>query len=164
MAGFLLDANVFIEAWKGYYAPDIVPGFWISLIKHAEDGSLFSIDRVLAELERGRDALCDLAKEQFGPFWRSTTDVEVVAAYKETINLVYANSDYLETAKHDFAEADNADAWIVAYAKAKGCTVITDERFNENIKRRIPIPNVCRKVDVKCLNTFGMLRRLNTIF
>ena len=31
--GHLLDANVFIEAAKGYYAFDIAPPFWEALIR-----------------------------------------------------------------------------------------------------------------------------------
>ena len=32
---YLLDANVFIEAAKGYYAFDIAPRFWEALISEA---------------------------------------------------------------------------------------------------------------------------------
>ncbi len=28
---FVLDTNVFIGAYRGYYAFDIAPGFWIKL-------------------------------------------------------------------------------------------------------------------------------------
>ena len=31
---FLLDANVFIQAKKSYYAFDVAPGFWSALVKH----------------------------------------------------------------------------------------------------------------------------------
>ena len=38
MRVFLLDANVFIEAAKRYYAFGIAPGYWDALIKHAGAG------------------------------------------------------------------------------------------------------------------------------
>lgn len=50
---YVLDANVFIEAAHRYYAFDLVPRFWDSLLHHAEDGVIGSIDRVKQELDRG---------------------------------------------------------------------------------------------------------------
>jgi len=49
---YVLDANVFIEAAKRYYAFDIVPSFWNMLVVHAKHGQLLSIDRVRDELMR----------------------------------------------------------------------------------------------------------------
>jgi len=56
---FLLDANIFIEAHRRYYAFDIAPPFWMALINHAKNGRLLSIDRVEIELKRGGDELAD---------------------------------------------------------------------------------------------------------
>lgn len=67
-------------------------------------------------------------------------------------------------AKADFARADNADAWVVAYAMAKGCVVVTHEQYDPNIKRKIPIPNVCKAFGVPYVDTFEMLRRLGVKF
>ena len=41
-----------------------------------------------------------------------------------------------------------------------GCTVVTEEVFSNKVKRNIPIPNVCKEFDVRCLNTFEMLREI----
>jgi len=35
---YVLDANVFIEAARRYYAFDIAPPFWESLVQHAANG------------------------------------------------------------------------------------------------------------------------------
>ena len=56
---FLLDANVFIEAKRRYYAFDLCPGFWDCLIWHHGAARIQSIDRVRQELERGGDDLSD---------------------------------------------------------------------------------------------------------
>lgn len=56
---FVLDANVFIEAARRYYAFDLAPGFWESLIHYAKNGRIRSIDRVKQELERGKDQLAE---------------------------------------------------------------------------------------------------------
>jgi hypothetical protein len=43
---FVLDAAVFIEAHRRYYAFDLAPKFWGSLVQHAEHGQVESIDHV----------------------------------------------------------------------------------------------------------------------
>lgn len=48
---YLLDANVFIEAKRRYYAFDICPGFWDALLMQHENAKVASIDRVKKELE-----------------------------------------------------------------------------------------------------------------
>lgn len=50
---FLVDADVFISAKNRYYAFDICPGFWESLVHHS-GGGVCSIDRVRSELLAGR--------------------------------------------------------------------------------------------------------------
>ena len=62
---YVLDANVFIDAAKRYYAFDIAPGFWDSLALLAQIGSVRSIDRVYQEffsccLSINRSGRCDL--------------------------------------------------------------------------------------------------------
>lgn len=50
---YLLDSDVFITAKNTYYAFDICPGFWESLLHHHSRGTAFSIDRVRSELLAG---------------------------------------------------------------------------------------------------------------
>ena len=48
-ATYVLDANVFIEAARRYYAFDLAPVFWESILQHAAHGRIYSIDRVKKE-------------------------------------------------------------------------------------------------------------------
>ena len=77
---YVLDANVFIEAAKRYYAFDIVPSFWQMLVAHAESGQLLSIDRVKDELLRADLALW--AEGSFHDFFDLTSDPDVITAYR----------------------------------------------------------------------------------
>ena len=52
---FLIDSDVFITSKNLYYAFDICPGFWNSLVHHYHEGELRSIDRVRVELLAGRE-------------------------------------------------------------------------------------------------------------
>lgn len=56
---FVLDANIFIDAHRRYYAFDFAPGFWRVLIEQAEKGRVISIDRVRDELIASNDALSE---------------------------------------------------------------------------------------------------------
>jgi hypothetical protein len=71
---------------------------------------------------------------------------------------VQGQDQFSDAAKADFARG--ADGWLVAYAKAKGCIVVTLETINPDIKRKVPIPNVCQVFGVQFVDTFEMLRRL----
>jgi len=39
-ARYILDANVFIEATRRYYAFDLAPKFWDSLVHYAANGQI----------------------------------------------------------------------------------------------------------------------------
>ena len=52
---YLLDANVFIEAHQRYYAFNLCPGFWKSLIWHHKQNRIYSIDRIELEFNNPAD-------------------------------------------------------------------------------------------------------------
>jgi hypothetical protein len=60
---YVLDANVFIEAARRYYAFDVAPTFWTGLVHHATQGRIKSIDKIKQELERGNDDLAEWIKK-----------------------------------------------------------------------------------------------------
>lgn len=159
---YVLDANVFIEAARRYYAFDIAPVFWRALIEQAQNGRLLSIDRVKSEIEQGNDHLADWITNNFHTWCESTGDVDVVDIYRDIITWVQSQTQFLDEAKATFANV--ADGWLVAFAKVKGYELITHERYDNLIRKRVPIPNVCREFGVPYLDTFEMLRRLGVRF
>ncbi|MYD91595.1 MAG: DUF4411 family protein [Caldilineaceae bacterium SB0662_bin_9] len=50
---YLVDSDVFITAKNLYYAFDICPGFWKSVVHHHRASRVFSIDRVHSDLLAG---------------------------------------------------------------------------------------------------------------
>lgn len=159
---YVLDANVFIEAARRYYAFDLAPKFWESLIRHAANGNLRSIDRVQQELERGKDELAAWAKSNFNSAFESTDDPDTLGAFQEIMNWVQAQSQFLDAAKAEFAAG--ADGWLVAHAKVKGYVVVTHEVPASDARRKVPIPNVCQVFKVLFVDTFEMLRKLGVRF
>lgn len=93
---FVLDANVFIEAARRYYAFDLAPKFWESLVHHATNGRIESIDRIYQELLRGSDDLAEWAKSCFSSAFASTDDKDVLHSYRDIINWVDGQSQFLQ--------------------------------------------------------------------
>jgi Domain of unknown function (DUF4411) len=157
---YVLDSNVFIESAKRYYAFDIAPAFWQALIHHARQGRIQSIDRVRDEIDRGNDELKTWAKDNFQPWFSSTDQPDILQAYAEAVTWVNNQSNLTRAAKAEFAQADNADAWVIAFGKAKRYVVVTDEQYDPKIRKRVKIPNVCRAFKIPYLSTFELLREL----
>ncbi|HSF29462.1 MAG TPA: DUF4411 family protein [Candidatus Tectomicrobia bacterium] len=155
---YVLDANVFIESSRRYYAFDLAPAFWQALVHHASNGRLLSIDRVKQELERGKDDLAHWVDGSFDGWFASTTQDDVLDVYRQIVAWVQRQRQYLDAAKVGFI--NGADGWLIAYAKAKGCGVVTHEQPAPDAKRKIPIPSVCRAFNVTFIDSFAMLRAL----
>ena len=161
---FVLDANVFIQAHRKHYAFDICPGFWASLLHHETTGRLLSIDRVRKELLDGdQDALEAWVKSKAPKsFFASTQAADIAQNFAAMMQWVQAQAQFKPEAKTEFAS--KADGWLIAYAKAHGTIVVTHEEFNPDIKKKVPIPNVCRQFGVDAIDPFTMLKELKVRF
>jgi hypothetical protein len=69
-----------------------------------------------------------------------------------------SSSHYNQNAKNEFAEYEVADPWLVAYAIQNNLAIVSQEVFDDNIKRKIPIPNACKEFNFRHIDTFEFLR------
>lgn len=159
---FVLDTNIFVEAHRRYYAMDLCPGFWESVLHFTESGRIVSIDRVLQELRRQDDALTEWTKTTPDQLFRTTGIQEIADVYRELMDWVWQETRFRMQAKTDFAMA--ADGWVAAYAKVHGRVVVTHERRSPQAKRRVPLPDLCDRFQIHCKDTFEMLRELGVVF
>jgi hypothetical protein len=160
---YVLDANVFIEARQKYYSFDICPGFWLALKRQHAEKRVCSIDKIKAELVAQSDDLKNWTKQDApGTFFKGTADKSVSDAFRDMVNWVQNEQQFTAEAKAEFSSV--ADGWIVAYAKANGLVVVTHEEYAPDVRKKVPIPNVCLEFDVEYCNTFAMLRDLNVKF
>jgi len=155
---FVLDANVFVQAHRQYYAFDLGPEFWAGLVECASRGRIESVDRVKIELCQGNDDLAAWANGPFSHAFAATDGDDVVRAYRDIMAWAVGQRQFSDAAKVDFARS--ADGWLVAYAKARDRIVVTHEALSLDIKKKVPIPNVCRAFGVRYVNTFQMMREL----
>jgi len=158
---YILDANAFIEAYRRYYAFDLCPGFWDSIEHYGVESVLASIDKVGDEL-RSEDRLGEWQAEAPEALFLPTDEDDVLEAFREVIQWAYQQARFTTEAKHAFA--NDTDAWLVAYARAKGLTVVTHEKPEPESRRSVKIPDVCREFGIPYRNTFEMLRELEVSF
>lgn len=160
---YLLDSNVFIEAKNRYYADDIFPGFWKWIDLAAKQKTAHSITQVYDELKDGEDALAKWvrARNSNGLFL-DVGDESTQIEFRKIANYVSKNAQFNDHAKLSFLKG--ADPWLIAKAKSEKATVVTHELLNNNSKKSIKIPNICKYFQIPYMNTFEMLRELTVSF
>lgn len=175
---YVIDSCVLIDAKRDDRLPmDIYISFWRELEKQILSGNIIIIDKVGDEIIKGTDCLAEwmkkikikLPKQKF----ESSNATEVVMEYKKVSNFAYLktkNGFYKD--QSSFNEFINvADSYLIAYALAKGCVLVTLEKptkidkYNQNPgNAKIKIPDICSGLNVTCIMPAEMLRRLRVSF
>jgi hypothetical protein len=160
---YVLDANIFIEAKQRYYAFDVCPGFWNALVWHHGRGCVLSIDRIRQELRAMGDELQTWVEGTMPEACFAASDsADCIAAYGQAMQWVNNQARFTPEARAEFAQV--ADGWLVAYARATGAIVVTQEQLRPDSRRRVFIPDVCQALNVQYIDTFGLLRAVATQF
>lgn len=66
------------------------------------------------------------------------------------------------TAKNEFASV--ADSWLCAYGMTYEDIIVTEEKYEPNIKIKVKIPNVCREFDIDFIRLLEFIRELKIRF
>ena len=156
---YLPDANVLMTAHHHYYAPDLCPGFWDCLEHHFATGRLLLIDRVYGEILSPAE-LFEWSKRAVNAPPVTATNQPVADAYQQLMDWVQSN--FPSAACAEFAR--NADGWLAAYAMANGAVVVTNEVSAPTAQRKVPLPDLCSRFNIRCITPFQMLRELDARF
>ena len=166
MSVYVVDTNFFIEAHRAYYPIDVVHSFWNKVSDLAGRGRIISIDKVKKEIYGSNDALEEWCKSNLpDDFFKKTT--LVINEYKIVTGWATGKADHFKPAAlSEFLDADEADAFIIAYALAdpENKVVVTQEISEPDRKNKVKIPDACIGVNVKYMNTMEMLRELGESF
>ena len=158
---YLLDANTFIEAKNRYYSQNICPGFWEWLDEITLGDGIKSIEKVYDELADGSDDLADWVKARRNEGRFLPVDTDIQDAFRRIVADVNA-ADYRQEAKQKFLAG--ADPLLVATAHVRGAAVVTQEKHEPQVKRRVPLPNVCRRFNVPFTDLFTLLAGQDVVF
>jgi hypothetical protein len=166
MGVYVVDSNFFIQTHRESYPLDIAFSFWKKVKQLADKGRIISIDKVKNEIYDKNDALEAWCKANLPEdFFKDSS--QVMAAYGQVSTWAISNSaHYMPNALNEFLDADEADAFIVAYALADPTNrvVVTQEKSEPNRKNKVKIPEACNALNVQFVNTIDMFRQLGETF
>ncbi len=136
------------------------------MIQLAEDGKIISIDKVKNEIFKNEDELkqwCEINLPD--NFFKDTSTI--ISQYSQVATWAASKSgQYLPNALAEFLDADEADAWLIAYALTDPAAnvLVTHELSEPNRKNKVKIPDGCIANGVQYCNTIEMLRQLGERF
>jgi len=166
MVVYVVDSNFFIQAHRDSYPLDIAFSFWNKVKQLADEGKIISIDKVKSEIYDKNDALEEWCKANLPEdFFKDSSPV--MAEYGYVSAWAYSrNQHYLTNALNEFLDADEADAFIVAFVLAdkNNSVVVTQETSEPNRKNKVKIPEACNALNVRYLNTMEMFREMGEGF
>lgn len=166
MAIYVLDSNFFIQAHRFTYPLDVAVGFWNKVKELANDGKIVSIDKVKNELYDKNDELEAWCRANLpDDFFKDTSTV--MSQYGEvTIWATSKSSHYLPNALNEFLDADEADAFLVAFALAapEERIIVTQETSQPARKNKVKIPEACLALGINHAGVIDMFRQLRERF
>jgi len=124
---------------------------------------LASIDKVYEEINQGNDALKNWINDNFIKYFLKTKEELIIQKYAELMQWAEKqNKHYRRNAIDDFMKEENADPWLIAFANSirGNYIVVTFEKYNQNQRNKIPIPNVCKVFNINYCDLFQMLKDL----
>lgn len=151
---YSLDTSVFMDWQARYYPPDIFKSMITKVDVLIANGECSAVDLVKEEIDAvGTPELRTWAKNHPALFVALDPLVQVEAASIEARypDLMDPKSPY-----------QSADAYVIALAKVKGGTVVSQETSaaeKRSAKRTHYIPDVCRDLGIPCINLLGLMRR-----
>ncbi|WP_417611266.1 DUF4411 family protein [Owenweeksia hongkongensis] len=164
MPTYIVDSNFFIQAHRVLYPLDIAESFWQLVSRLANEGVIVSIDKVKHELYQNDDELRRWCEGNL-PHGFFADSSECITQYGEVVSWAVTKSDhYLQKALDEFLDADEADAWIIAFAKMKGFMITTYEVSQPERKNKVKIPEPCISFGLPFRTTIEMFREIGVKF
>jgi hypothetical protein len=166
MGVYVVDSNFFIQAHRDTYPLDVAFSFWNKVSQLARESKIISIDKVKNEIYDKNDNLEAWCRENLPDgFFKETS--EIMAEYGQVSAWAVSKSThYLPAALNEFLDADEADAFIIAYALADSSerTIVTQEVSRPEMKNKIKIPEPCNALNVRFIKVIEMFRELGEVF
>lgn len=147
---YVVDASAWIDI-RRYHPPDIFVTLWQRLDGAIAAGDLVSPEEVLHELERGDDDLAETLRLKAGLF------LPLDAAQQAAVTEVLAACPTLANAE---AERNRADPFVVAVARVRHGTAVSQERSRGGPAGRYSIPDACAHFGIPCMRWLEFLREV----
>lgn len=156
MKKYLLDTNIYIDAYDRYYRNEYFPAYWDKFSVILNDHVV--IPKVVKEEITKSDWFLEWLKNNYqdgilnhrnySQQWQTILDfVQSSGLYKD---------EALAKQTTGWANETIADPWIVAIAKEDSLVIVTNENREPNLDKGNPIksakvPDVCDRQGVRCI-------------
>jgi Domain of unknown function (DUF4411) len=148
------DTSTLIQSWVWDYRPSVFIGVWERLEAMVEEETRISSSEVLLELAKKQDEVHKWAKRRTKMF------VQIDEAVQNEVRAVLrAYPRLIDTKKG----RSGADPFVIALARIRGASVLTDERPSGNLNKP-KIPDVCQALGVECYRISDMFERQGLTF
>lgn len=144
---YCIDTSSLLAAWNERYPITNVPGFWEHFDQSIKSGMIVSPIEVRIEIKKKEDGLSVWLASRSGLFVELEEDIQLAA--KE----ILAQFPWLTKG---ITGRKIADPFVIALAKARGCTLITEEGFGSPNRPQIPL--VCRHYSIPYTNLLGLIQ------
>jgi hypothetical protein len=152
---YSFDTNIFVDWWERRYPPDLFPSVRDRMTDLASAGRVLAVELVRDELKAvTADAgLLNWTKQYAAIFIPTDAAIQTEGASVQQAfpGLLDPKAAYVE-----------ADPFVIALAKLRGLTVVTNETpasAKHKPKRSHYIPDVCAALQVPCMDLFAMMRK-----
>ena len=161
-----MDSNFLIQAHRVSYPLDVAYSFWNKVKQLAHSGLIISIDKVKDEIFDNHDLLSEWCEANLPDDFFKDTDTSIDSYRRVTSWVVSRNTHYLPNAINEFLSAEEADAFIVAYALDNPSNnIIATQEVSEPFRRtKVKIPDACNALGVRYVNMMDMFRMLGETF
>jgi len=158
MQKYCLDANVLIVPWNSYYSKKICPDYWQLLEKLGHSERVFIPQAVEDEIIRTQDQLAQWLKGSGIPVYPIEDPV------LQCLTKMFETDPLHEHLVDNIKGRSLADPWVIAHAMDQQACVVTKEKKQIAKTDRIRIPNVCEKMDLRCIDDFQLIEELGIRF
>jgi len=167
---YVLDTGFFVDARKYYLS--VFPSFWLKLNEAANENIISSADEVREEVKNYGSAQKRLLAEQEHLLAWISNNKRIFGAPGESEQeklrqIVRRFPEALEKSKNAHG-GKWADPFVIARAWDLKATVVTGERSAKDKTGHVPsfikIPDICDKLDVRCVNPEEFMRELGWSF
>ncbi len=151
---YSLDTSSILHAWRRAYPPEVFPGLWQKFDELIEQGEMIASEEILVELERMDDEVHGWARQRRGMF--VPTDDAIQLAVQD---ILQNHRGLVDPARPRL----EADPFVIALARIRGCTVVTQETPTGN-PTRLKIPDVCSALRIPCISVLQFIRQQGWVF
>ena len=151
---YFLDTSALIAAWEERYPQDLFPSVWRFM--NGLGDRLAVCEEVRTEVNRRALGLMDwLGKSSIDSSLSLTTLGENGA--QEVQRHLRRISDGWPHWR-PVRSGNGADPWVIAYARALGGVVVSEERPRVDRRGSVKIPEVCDELGARHMNLLGLFR------